>query len=147
MIPVRLGPADIPEVMRIERTPGFEAFIGRFTHEEHLAQLASADAWYMGVRGAGGLDGFVILQEFREPTVLLRRIALSEPGGGRGGALFRASVDWIFANTDAVAVKLHVAKVNDRARHIYSREGFTIYSSDETGDRMSVSRETWTARP
>lgn len=147
MIPVPLGPGDIPEVMRIERLPGYEGFIGRFTHEEHLEQLASPDAHYMGVRGAEGLDGFVILQEFREPTVLLRRIALSEPGGGKGSALFRASVDWIFANTPAQAVKLHVAKANDRARHIYSRDGFTIYSTDEIGDRMSVSRETWTARP
>ena len=28
-------PDDIPAIMAIERTPGFEDFVGRWTHEQH----------------------------------------------------------------------------------------------------------------
>lgn len=37
----RLGPADIPEVMRIERTPGYAATVGRFEADEHARQMAT----------------------------------------------------------------------------------------------------------
>lgn len=143
---VRLTPADIGEVMRIERLPGYDVFVGRFTADEHAAEFASPDARYLGVRAGGGLAGFVILQEFRAQTVLLRRIAVAQTGQGTGGALFRAAVDWIFANTAADGVKLHVRAGNDRARHIYVREGFARYAGDETGDMLSVTREAWLGR-
>ena len=35
-----LTPADIAEVMRIERLPGYEATVGRFEADEHAAQMA-----------------------------------------------------------------------------------------------------------
>lgn len=141
-----LNASDIAEVMRIERLPGYDVFVGRFTDEEHRAELASPDAFYLGFRKGEGLAGFVILQEFREPVVLLRRIAVAEPGRGSGTMLFRAAVDWIFANTPAQGVKLHVRTGNDRARHVYVREGFAPYASDETGDKLSVTRAAWAAR-
>lgn len=141
-----LSPADIAEVMRIERLPGYDAFVGQFTQAEHAAELASPDAAYLGFREGEGLSGFVILQEFRRPVVLLRRIAVGQTGGGVGTALFRAAVDWIFASTGAEGVKLHVRPGNDRARHIYLREGFSIFATDETGDQLSVTRQAWAAR-
>jgi len=141
-----LAAADIAEVMRIERLPGYDAFVGNFTEDEHAAELASPDAVYLGFREGDGLAGFVILQEFREPVVLLRRIAVAQAGGGTGTALFRAAVDWIFASTTADGVKLHVRPGNDRARHIYLREGFSVFASDETGDQLSVTRQAWAAR-
>lgn len=143
---VPLTPADIAEIMRIERLPGYDAFIGQFSADEHAAEFASTDARYLGCRRDGGLAGFVIIQEFTAPTVLLRRIAVEQTGEGTGSALFRAVVDWIFANTQAQAVKLHVRPENHRARHIYVREGFTPYFSDETGDKLSVTREVWAKR-
>ena len=143
---VPLTPADIAEVMRIERLPGYDAFIGQFSADEHAAELASPDARYLGYRRDGGLVGFVIIQEFTAEVVLLRRIAVGQTGEGAGSALFRAAVDWIFANTPAQAVKLHVRPENHRARHIYVREGFAPYSSDETGDKLSVTRKAWASR-
>ncbi|MGH6997053.1 MAG: GNAT family N-acetyltransferase [Phenylobacterium sp.] len=142
---VSLTAADLGEVMRIERLPGYDVFHASFTADEHAAEFASADAHYLGFRHDGGLAGFVILQELRAPTVSLRRISVREPGQGIGAALFRAAVDWVFANTDAEAVKLHVRPENHRARHVYLREGFTPYRSDETGDLMSVTRARWSA--
>lgn len=141
-----LSPADIAEVMRIERLPGYDAFIGRFEADEHAAQMASPDARYFGLRNGAGLDGFVILQEFRQPTVLLRRIAVAEPGGGRGTALLRAIMDWVFEETPAEALKLDVALGNPRARHVYEREGFAQYDVDEVHYFLKIPRERWTAR-
>ncbi|KQW70515.1 hypothetical protein ASE17_16655 [Phenylobacterium sp. Root77] len=143
---VPLTTADIAEVMRIERLPGYDAFIGQFSEAEHEAQFASPDARYLGYRQGDGLAGFVIVQEFTAPTALLRRIAVDKTGRGTGSALFRAAVDWIFANTAAEGVSLHVRPGNDRARHVYLREGFTPYFSDETGDKLAVSREVWATR-
>lgn len=140
---VSLTPADIGEVMRIERLPGYDVFIGNFTDEEHAAEFASPDARYLGYRRAVGLAGFVIVQEFTAPIVLLRRIAVDEAGQGTGSALFRAAVDWIFANTEAKAVKLHVRPENHRARHIYLREGFTRHGDDPASEFLSVSRTRW----
>jgi GNAT superfamily N-acetyltransferase len=134
---------DLPAVMAIERLPGYEVFVGRFELAEHEAELASPDARYLAWREGETLAGFVILQEFRQPTVLLRRIAVAEPGRGTGTRLFRAAVDWVFADTAAEAVKLHVRIANARARHIYVREGFAPYDADETGERLSVDRRRW----
>ena len=89
-----LTTADIAEVMRIERLPGYDALVGAFTADEHAAELASPDAIYLGFREGGGLAGFVILQAFREPVVLLRRIAVAQTGRGTGTTLFAAAVDW-----------------------------------------------------
>jgi RimJ/RimL family protein N-acetyltransferase len=140
-----LTPADIAEVMRIERLPGYEVFIGRFEAHEHAAQMASPDARYFGLRNGSGLDGFVILQAFREPTILLRRIAVAEPGGGRGTALLRAIMDWVFEETPAEALKLDVAVGNPRAKHVYEREGFAQYAVDDVHYFLKIPRERWAA--
>ena len=140
---VPLTPADIAEVMRIERLPGYDAFIGQFSADEHLAEFASPDARYLGYRRDSGLEGFVIVQKFRAATVLLRRIAVDKTGQGTGSALFRAAIDWIFANTPAQAVKLHVRPENHRARHIYLREGFSRHGDEPASEYLSVSRAHW----
>lgn len=140
-----LTPADISEVMRLERLPGYDAFIGRFEAEEHAAQFASPEARYFGLRDGAGLAGFVILQEFNAPTILLRRIAVAEPGGGRGTALLRAIMDWVFENTTAEALKLDVALGNPRAKHVYEREGLEQYDVDDVHYFMRIPRARWAA--
>lgn len=139
----QLTPADIPEVMRIERLPGYDAFIGRFEADEHAVQFASPDARYFGLRDGAGLAGFVILQEFREPAILLRRIAVAEPGGGRGTALLRGIMDWVFEQTPAEALKLDVALGNPRAKHVYEREGFETYDADDVHYFLKIPRARW----
>lgn len=140
-----LAPADIPEVMRIERLPGYDAFVGRFEHAEHAALMAAADARYFGVRQGDGLAGFVILTQLGEPQALVRRIAVAEPERGLGARLLRGAVDYAFETTPAEAVILDVAIGNPRARHVYEREGFVEYGADEVHHLMSVSRERWAA--
>ena len=140
-----LAPADIAEVMRIERLPGYEATVGRFEAGEHADQLARADVRYFGLREAAGLAGFVILQELDQPTVLLRRIAVSQVERGVGTQLVRAVLDWVFVELSAEAVRLDVATGNPRGRHVYEREGFEAYDRDDIHDLMRIPRERWRA--
>lgn len=138
-----LTPADIPEVMRIERIPGYEHVVGRFDADEHAAQMAAPDVRYVGLREGDGLAGFVILQAFDQPTVLLRRIAVSQVETGVGTRLVRAVMDWVFETTSAQAMKLDVALGNARAKHVYEREGFRQYAEDEVHEFLKVPRERW----
>jgi RimJ/RimL family protein N-acetyltransferase len=141
---------DIPEVMRIERLPGYDAFVGRFEADEHAAEMASPNARYFGERSAQGLRGFVILQELDRPVVLLRRIAVDGVSQGTGGRLVRGVMDWVFQTTPAEGLRLDVLPANARARRTYAREGFT-----EDGPAvihglphilMSVPRRRWAER-
>ncbi|WP_334162312.1 GNAT family N-acetyltransferase [Phenylobacterium sp.] len=142
-----LTPDDIPEVMRLERLPGYEAFIGRFEADEHAGLMASDDARYFGVRrDGGGLSGFAILQQMRQPMVLLRRIAVETPGGGAGTRLLRAVTDRVFGTTPAEALELDVALGNARAQHVYAREGFAEFRPpDEVHRFLKITRARWAA--
>lgn len=86
--------ADLPAIMRIERTPGYELFIGQWDLETHQAMLASTDARYFVWRDRG-VAGFAILQQMDNPhgNVLLKRIGVARPGKGAGAALLRAVMD------------------------------------------------------
>ena len=66
--------------MRLERRPGYEAFVGRWEAQEHAAEMASPAARYFGLRDGAALRGFVILQELDRPVALLRRIAVASCG-------------------------------------------------------------------
>ena len=141
-----LEPADIADVMRIERLPGYDAFIGRWEADEHAAQMASPDARYFGVRDGGGLKGFVILQNFREPSIRLRRIAVDGVERGLGTAMLRQIMDWVFETTGAAALHLDVHVDNARAHHVYVREGFAEKGLHDPIHRlMVIPRERWAA--
>lgn len=141
-----LTPADIPEIMRIERLPGYDALVGRFEAHEHANEFAAPDAAYFGLREGDRLTGFVILQKLDQPTVLLRRIAVDGVGRGTGTALLRAAMDWVFEQTSAQALKLDVHVGNDRARHVYEREGFSRYDADTVHIFLSIPRSRWAGR-
>lgn len=139
-----LTPDDIAEVMRLERRPGYEAFVGRWEADEHADQMASPDVRYFGVRDGHGLGGFVILPNLRRPTVVLRRIAVDTPGAGLGGRLVRAVMDWVFETTAAEALELDVALGNPRARRVYEREGFAEFRPpDEVHFFLKIPRARW----
>jgi RimJ/RimL family protein N-acetyltransferase len=143
-----LTDADMPEIMRIERLPGYDAFVGRWTAEEHAAEHRSPQARYFAWREDGRLVGFVILQKLTDPQVRLRRIAVADPGAGAGTRLLRAVVDEVFETTPAQAVDLQVRPENARARKVYLREGFiSLGDGDPEHEQMLLTRETWAALP
>jgi RimJ/RimL family protein N-acetyltransferase len=140
-----LAADDLPALMRIERTPGYEGLVGRWELDAHVAEMASPDARYLAWREGGDLAGFVILQELHAEAPLLRRIAVARPGEGTGTALLRAVMDWVFETTQAQALRLHVHHGNERAGRVYLREGFEGATADESGINMQVTRERWIA--
>jgi ribosomal protein S18 acetylase RimI-like enzyme len=139
-----LAPADIAQVMRIERLPGYDAFIGRWEADEHAHEMASPDARYFGARDGDGLKGFVILQKFREPSVRLRRIAVDGVERGLGAQMLREVMDWVFETTPADALHLDVHVENARAQHVYEREGLVVQGQfDERHRLMEIPRARW----
>jgi RimJ/RimL family protein N-acetyltransferase len=138
-----LTPADIAEVMRIERLPGYEATVGRFEADEHARQMASATVRYVGLREGAGLAGFGILQELDRPTVLLRRIAAARQDAGIGSRLVAAVMDLVFDETDAQALRLDVSLNNPRGRFVYERQGFAEYDADAVHYFLRIPRSRW----
>ena len=138
-----LTPADIPEVMRLERLPGYDATVGRFEADEHARVMAARDARYFGLREGDRLAGFVILQQLDEPAALLRRIAVGRQDGGVGSWLVRSVMDWVFAETPAEVLTLDVARNNPRGRFVYERQGFEAYDEDDIHHFMRIPRERW----
>ena len=150
--------ADLPAIMRIERTPGYELFIGQWDLETHQSHLASTDARYFVWRD-DGVAGFAILQGFDgpHPTVLLKRIGVGRPGKGLGTRLLRAVLAQVFETTGAHRFELQCNMVNPRALHVYNREGFIVEGVKRDIYRMedgsfsssaflSILRPEWEAR-
>lgn len=64
---------------------------------------------------------------------------------GTGTRLPRAVLDCTFKNTPAEAITLGVATHNERAHHVYLREGFVDEYADADGTHMNMvlGREAW----
>jgi diamine N-acetyltransferase len=94
---------DLRFIMATERGPGFERFVGRWSEQEHRAALASAGyAYLLGTPDDKSLVGFAIVRDIDDAhgNVCLKRIAVTHPGQGFGSRLLRATVDWVFQNTN-----------------------------------------------
>ena len=135
--------ADIAFIMATERVPGYDKFVGRFEEDVHRANLGD-DSWlyFIGQGAAGAAQGFAILQDRNKPggNEFLRRIAVSNAGGGFGKPFLTAIVDWVFTETQAQRFYLHVRNDNARARHVYTSRGFVSEGpeSDEEPDSTTM---------
>jgi RimJ/RimL family protein N-acetyltransferase len=141
---------DIPFILATERLPGYDEFVGRFEEEVHRANLADDNWLYViGVDDGGTPRGFAILQDRKDGdgSEFLRRIAVTQAGGGFGKPFLSALIDWVFAETGNTRFHLHVRNVNARARHLYAALGFVVLGP-ETADSttMALSKEAWRAR-
>jgi len=152
---VTLRPAtqdDIPFILATERQPGYEEFVGRFEEDVHRANLAD-DNWFyvLGLDDASEPQGFAILQNRNDGdgSEYLRRIAVTNAGGGFGRPFLAALIDWVFAETDNTRFHLHVSNSNVRARHVYTSLGFTTLGPEEgdaNSSTMALIRAAWAAR-
>ena len=144
---------DIPFIMATERRPGYDVLVGRFEADVHRANLAD-DSWlyFIGLDDRGTAQGFAILQDRNKEdgAEFLRRIAVTNAGGGFGQLFLSALIDWVFTHTEAQRFYLHVRNDNARARHVYTLLGFVEEGpeSDEEPDSttMGLSRARWQAR-
>ena len=122
--PARLD--DIPALMALERGEGFEHVVGRWSAEQHAAEMALPGSRYLVARDAGGTpQGFIMLQRLDDPDLCahLRRIAVMRPGEGVGAALLNAALAHAFEATPAHRLQLLVYPENERARRAYARAG------------------------
>jgi RimJ/RimL family protein N-acetyltransferase len=121
-------PADIPAIMAIERTPGFEDYVGRWSHEQHAAEMTKNSSRYFVRRESGDVQAFAIFQKIGDPDlrVHLKRIVASEAGQGAGSRLLQSALDWLYTETETNRVDLDLFVENERARRAYEKLGFLV---------------------
>jgi diamine N-acetyltransferase len=118
--------ADIPFVMATERFPSYLPILGQWEEEKHRAALADrANAYFIG-ETEGALEGFAIVQHLDDPmgNVLLRRIAMTNPGRGLGREMMRLVAAAVFGRPEPHRLWLQVSPYNEHARLFYLRFGF-----------------------
>ena len=122
------GPADIPAIMEIERTPGFEAYVGRSERSQHEAMMAAADCRYIMLEDEAGPLGFAILQGIgaANGVIYLKRIAISAPGKGLGKQFLAELIHRAFIDFYADKFWLDAFETNARARHVYAACGLQL---------------------
>ncbi|WP_354556529.1 GNAT family N-acetyltransferase [Rhizobium aquaticum] len=120
--------ADIPAIMDIERTPGFEQFFGWFSEDEHIAHLSDPDCRVLVLEENGAVQGFAFLRGFAEGegSIRLNRLAVRAPGHGTGQKLLDHAKAIAFEEPSTHRFWLRVAEANRRARHVYERNGFVL---------------------
>jgi RimJ/RimL family protein N-acetyltransferase len=119
------APSDLEAIMAIERSPGYEALVGRSTRPAHEALLADPrHAYFVGERD--GVEAFAILRDLDDAhgNVYLKRIA-ARPGRRAGGPLLALLLDWTFAQPPAHRLHLDCFDDNAPAQAFYRRFGFT----------------------
>jgi len=152
------GPDDVPAIMAIERSPGYDMLVGRWEREKHLAEMASPSNAYFALRDGAALIGFAIVLGLDDPNnrAHLKRIAVAEPGRGAGAALLAGLVDHVYTNSETNRLDLDVFVGNERAKRAYEKAGFTAdgllrehHRADDGGYRdawlMSILRREWRA--
>ena len=152
-------PADIPAIMAIERSPGFDALVGRWSAKEHAAEMAKPTSRYFLMRSNGQPIGFVMIQRLDEANAKahLRRIAVATPGKGAGTRLINGVLDWLYTETDVNRIDLDVYIENERAKRSYEKAGFQVegrlrdYHRNDDGTYrdmwlMSILRRDWAKR-
>lgn len=152
-------PADIPAITAIERLPGFDSLVGRWSAEEHAAEMAKPSALYFIMREEGEPAGFVIIQRLGEghDKAYLRRIAVATLGKGTGTRLINGVLDWLYMETDVNRIDLDVYIENERAKRCYEKAGFQVegrlrdYHRNDDGTYrdmwlMSILRRDWAKR-
>lgn len=120
--------AEIPSIIEIERTPGFEQFFGWFSEDEHRAHLTDPDCRVLVLVEDGIVDGFAVLRGFvnGEGSIRLNRLAARTPGRGAGQRLLNHAKAIAFAEPSTRRFWLRVAETNSRARYVYERNGFVL---------------------
>ena len=151
-------PADIPAIMALERGEGFDDLVGRWSADEHAAEMARPSALYFIAREDDEPTGFVMIQGRGDAhcKAHLRRIAVARPGSGAGTRLLQAVLDWLYTNTDLNRLDLDVYVENERAKRAYEKAGFQVegrlrdYHRNTDGSfrdmwLMSILRTDWAA--
>ena len=118
---------DLDAILAIERTPGFEHWVGRSSAEDHRAMMDDVNFAYLVGEAGGEVVAFAILRDLNDPhgNRYLKRVAVARPDHGVGGAFLERVVDWAFDRVGAHRFWLDCFSHNARAQRVYERLGFT----------------------
>jgi RimJ/RimL family protein N-acetyltransferase len=118
---------DLEAIMAIERRPGFELWVGRSSAEEHRAMMDDANSAYLVGEANGEVVAFAILRDLSDPhgNRYLKRVAVTRPDEGLGGAFLERVIDWTFNRAGAHRFWLDCFSHNARAQRVYEKLGFT----------------------
>jgi RimJ/RimL family protein N-acetyltransferase len=123
----RANAADIEAIMEIERQPGYERLVGRWTRAEHERNLAQPGFFYLVHNDAEGRpDAFFALSGLgnHDGDAWMNRMILRDPGQGLGSKLLPRVMQLVFEGFGAQKFWLRVAPYNERAIRLYRQCGF-----------------------
>lgn len=156
----RASTADITAIMEIERQPGYERLVGRWSAEEHLRNISHHGYLYLVHDGADGIPiAFAALTGMGDSKgeVLLNRIMVRTPGQGIGTRFLKSVMRAVFDGAPTQKLWLRVLPDNSRALHLYRSQGFREERMlEKAGTRpdgvrmdllvMAITYEDWAAR-
>jgi RimJ/RimL family protein N-acetyltransferase len=124
-------PADLEFVIATERADDSADFVLQWSLDQHLAALGDASIahWILETEGVDRRAiGFVIMAGVDRPggTVEFKRIVVREKGAGLGREAVRLVKREVFERYHAHRLWLDVFEHNQRARALYTSEGFTV---------------------
>ena len=123
----RASADDLGAIMAIERTPGFERWVGRSSEREHRAMMAQANYAYLIGEKSGAIVAFAILRDLDDPhgNLYLKRVAVAPTDVGLGGAFLTLVTAWVFSRDPVHRFWLDCFAHNARAQRAYEKLGFT----------------------
>ena len=112
--------------MLIERTEGYQRFVGRWDAERHAAEIENPSSRYYLARQEADIAGFAILQYVGSPNrnIRLKRIVVQNAGCGTGSRFLQGLLKICFGELDAHRIELFVFVDNERAYRTYLKNGF-----------------------
>ncbi len=148
--------ADLPFVIGLQQLPENLAFVAEDSPERLARILEGGDEQLLVWEDNGTPEGFCILRgiETKKTVIELLRLAVANPGEGRGTRFIDDMKAYVFQTLGAHKLWLDVATDNPRARRAYEKSGFThegtlrAHWPRRTGDHADLAlygllREEW----
>src|SRR3954453_10066885 len=121
-------PADLPQIVALERLPESQRYVGQWTDDQHARAMAGPNArYYVHEDVNGRIQAYVLLLGFAEgvSSIEFKRFVVGQPGRGLGRHLLTEVLRLVFDEFGAHRLFLDVVEDNARARHLYSSFGFS----------------------
>ncbi|MFQ6548935.1 GNAT family N-acetyltransferase [Aestuariibius sp. 2305UL40-4] len=119
--------ADLPFITVLQQRPENRAFVAEDSPERLTGLLQGGDEQLLIWEDHGAPEGFCILRgiETKKTVIELLRLAVANPGEGRGTRFIEDMKTHVFQTLGAHKLWLDVATDNPRARRAYEKSGFT----------------------
>ena len=121
-------PADLQQIVDLERLPESRRYVGQWTDEHHALAMAGRDArYFVHEDELGQVQAYVLLLGFDEGhlSIEFKRFVVAETGRGLGRRLLAEILRIVFDEIGAHRFFLDVVEDNARARHLYRSFGFS----------------------